>query len=132
MTTPVALRTGSQARPLQCADGVDDASLDLRSVERFAGQECLAHVLELGSRGTGQRILGQLAAQPFRLGHDRGDGGYRPQSLVASGIDAPSLWGASAIASPLEVGSGFDIAGESKTKTGAARSHSRCGRGERI
>ena len=80
------IEDGSEARSLQCADGVDDASLDLRPVERFAGEECLAHDFELGARGTSQRILGQLAAEPFRLGHDRRDRGYRPQSLVTGGM----------------------------------------------
>ena len=47
-----------EARPLQCADGLDDAPLDLRSVESFAGKKCLAHVLELGPRGARQHILG--------------------------------------------------------------------------
>ena len=74
----------SEARSLQCSDGLDYALLDLGSIEPVTGEECLPHFLELGSRNTSQRILGQFAAPPFRLSHDRGDRRYRSQSLPVS------------------------------------------------
>ena len=121
----------SQPRPLQCSEGVEDASLDLWPVQRLAGEELLAHLVQLGPSHTRQHILGQFAAPPFGFGHDRRDWGYCPKPLpvsVGNALAKASTGGRVAARGGIRVRHGRRI----RNENGSGGCRSRCGRGERI
>ena len=93
----------SQPRPLQRTDGLDDAPLDLGSVECLAAEQRLAHLLELG-RAT-RVSASSVSALPSRLASAtiaETGGIARNRSPLRSEMLSPRR--APAVASPLDGG----------------------------